>query len=86
MHGTGQQLSSKTSSEFSLQVQLNNMLKDFLNLTRKMADVDDAQTFDLNLNIFAKDEHESVLAERWSFAVKQNSISDIVENVQETIR
>ena len=69
-----------------MQVHLKNMLKDFLNLTRKMTDAENVQTFDLNLNIFAKDDHESVLVERWAFEVQQNSMAEIAERVQDSIK
>ena len=46
------------------------MLKDFLNVQGSFKDNDESHEFSLNFNVFAKDENEKVLVERWLFRLK----------------
>ena len=82
-HGT--KSNAKISSEFSIQVPLKNMLKDFLNVQSKLRDIESSQHFQLNLNIFAKDENEKVLVERWMFNLNQNSAPEVISHIKHSI-
>tara|TARA_B110000285_G_scaffold212587_1_gene256244 strand:- start:1772 stop:2209 length:438 start_codon:yes stop_codon:yes gene_type:complete len=65
-----------SDSEFGMKIMLKNQLSDCL---RSM---DKTNTFKINLLISAKDDNESVLAEKWQFLVNLKQTDDLLESMK----